>query len=69
MNSGRQLVWFYLRPTLHQTLLERAAHRGRDLELEIVEILESATRPTPRTVRGRQHLRLVPADEAGLDAS
>jgi hypothetical protein len=70
VGTGRELLWFYVRPTLHAALSERAARRGRDLELEIVEILESATRITPTPTRERaRHLRLVAADEAGRDAS
>lgn len=70
MRTGRELVWFYMRPTLHAALVERADQHGHDLEAEILKILESATRPRGAQ-RGQLHLVYTQApastdqDEAG----
>jgi hypothetical protein len=61
VGTGRELLWFYVRPTLHAALAERAARRGRDMEVEIIDILEAATKGPSKL--GRRHLRLIGADE------
>jgi hypothetical protein len=51
MQRRRQLVFFYLRPTLYDALAERAKRRGGDLNSEILGVLEREL--LPRRRRGR----------------
>jgi hypothetical protein len=57
MQRRRQLVFFYLRPTLYDALAERAERRGGDLNAEILGVLERDVLPPRR--RGRAHLRVL----------
>jgi hypothetical protein len=68
--TARPLLWFYVRPALHAALVDRAARRGRNLEHEIIDILEAATRrPARRRLAARNRLRLLRLDEDGPRAS
>lgn len=51
MQRRRQLVFFYLRPTLYDALSERAERRGADLNAEIIGVLEREV--LSRRQRGR----------------
>jgi hypothetical protein len=61
MHRRRQLVWFYLRPTLHAVLTELAERHRHALEREVIAILEAAILPhSPRPPNGREYLHVLP---------